>query len=90
MKVLEIDIPFEILCEEIKWDEEIQTIRINRIYKIPKVSPFESPIKYLNVLREFDKKHWKEDGLEAVLYLTGWKDPKCRSYGITIIIHLFK
>ena len=64
-------------------------LRINRCYEIPKVGLFESPTKYFNVLKEFDKKCWKEDGFEAVLYLTGWKDPNCRSYGVTIMIHLF-
>ena len=90
MNVLEIDIPYKILWEEISYERDSRTIRINRAYEIPKPKLFESPNKYIEMFKEYDYKSWIEKGFEALSELTGWKDADCRSYGMTIYIHPYR
>ncbi len=89
MNVLEIDIPYKILWEEVSYDMDFRTIRINRAYEIPKPKLFESPNKYIEIFKEYNNRRWAEEGFEAYTDLTGWKDANCRSYGMTILIHLY-
>lgn len=89
MNVLEIDIPYKILWEEISYERDSRTIRINRAYEIPKPKLFESPNKYVEMFKEYQNRKWAEEGFEVYTYLTGWKDANCRSYGMNILIHLY-
>lgn len=78
-----LDIPYEIITENIEID--CDSVVIYRTYRLPK-SLFKSPNDYLFIIRKYERRKIIENGYAMFINTTGWKDPKCRSFGIMIII----